>query len=339
MIPRASSWPTLLLTAITALGMIACASSPSLPPPAADHHLHIRSDTGGEALPRVQLARGKSRSELSPGRQDADDVLKEMDRHGIQQGVLLSLGYMYAIPEINFENEYRKVRQENDFVAEQAARYPDRLIAFCGISPIRDYSLKEIQRCAGMDVTGIKMHMANSGVDLDNPRHWASLEAAFREANARGLAIVIHYRPRNGGYGAAEAERFMTSLMPLASDVTVQLAHMGGGGIIDTATMSAIRRFAQDLDDYPNLYFDISAAWAREQDVPASVERIERHRNRRNVARAVEWLGTDRILFGSDWDSIEFQDTLQPLQRTQGLTAEIAKEILSNRAPYLPQVD
>jgi len=324
------------LPLILLLLMGGCATTPDWPPASVDHHMHIRSEIAGQALPRVQLARGKSRSELSPGTQDADRVLKEMDRYGIEQAVLLSLAYMYAIPEIDFENEYEKVRRENDFVAEQAARHPDRLLAFCGISPIRNYAREEIRRCGEIGVVGIKMHMANSGVELDKTEHWAALEEAFRAANDQGLAIVIHYRPRGPRYGEDLAARFMTELMPLAPDVTVQLAHMGGGGIIDAATLAAIRRFAQDINQFPNLYFDLSAAWARDRDFPASVGRRELRRNRQNVARAVEWLGAERILFASDWDSIEVRDTLHRLWRGSGLDEAQIRTILNNRAPYLP---
>jgi|GEM_PF-497750 len=313
-----------------------CASTAAGPAPVADHHSHIRSEIAGQALPRVQLARGKSRHELSRGKQTANDLIAQMDRAGIQQAAILSLAYMYAIPELRFEDEQEKVEQENDFVADQAARFPDRLVAFCGISPIREYALSEIRRCADLNTVGIKMHMANSGVDLNKQEDWEQLQAAFSKANNMGLDIIIHYRPRGPRYGRPEAERFLSELMPLASDITVQLAHMGGGGIIDAATMEAIDVFAGQIDDHPNLYFDLSAAWARDGDFSTSIGRSEGARNRARVARAIERIGTARILFGSDWDSLEIRDTLHPLWRGNGLKPEDQEAILQNRAPYLP---
>jgi predicted TIM-barrel fold metal-dependent hydrolase len=55
------------------------------------------------------------------------------------------------------------VRAENDWVAQEVARYPDRLVAFCGVSPLEDYALEEIDRCSTMqNLTGLKLHPGNA---------------------------------------------------------------------------------------------------------------------------------------------------------------------------------
>ncbi|WP_406672186.1 amidohydrolase family protein [Natronospira sp.] len=329
----------LRLVPFIALLIAGCAGTPDgLPPPVADHHIHIRSESGARALPRVQLARGERPGDLSRGIQDADILLRQMDRYRIDQAVILSLGYMYAIPEIRFENEYHKVKRENDFVLEQARRFPERLVAFCGISPIADYALEEVQRCAESGATGIKLHLANSDVDLHDAEELAALASVFAAAEQQSLAIVIHLRPRGSRYGVEEAEIFLEHVLPKAPTVPVQLAHLGGGGIVDTDTLRAIERLARDLPQHDNLWFDISAAWARDRDYAGDTAgRTAHRRNRHNVAQAVSLIGAERILFASDWDSLEVRETLRPLRRGSGLSREQQQQILNNRAPYLPE--
>ncbi len=304
-------------------------------PPLADHHVHLRSEIAAVDLPRVQLARGYSHHELSPGLQDADDLIRQLDQRGIHYAAILSLGYMYALPDINFEDEYARVRRENDFTAEQAAAYPHRLVAFCGISPLADYALKEIERCAGLSVVGIKMHMANSGVELDRDSHFQALADAVARANALDLALVIHLRPRGPRYDKAWVQQFLDEIMPLAPDVTVQLAHMGGGGGMDRATRQAVAVLAAGASDFPNLYFDLSGAFLRDQDVPATHKGPPQQRmNRRAVADAIRQLDPERVLFGSDWDSLRYRDTLEPAWRMPGLSRESLKTVLCGLAPY-----
>jgi len=45
-------------------------------------------------------------------------------------------GYQFGNPNRPpVEDEYAKVRAENDWTSEQIARYPDRLRGFCGLNP------------------------------------------------------------------------------------------------------------------------------------------------------------------------------------------------------------
>ena len=41
------------------------------------------------------------------------------------------------------------MKEENDWTREQAALYPERLTAICGVNPFeKEYALAEIERCA-----------------------------------------------------------------------------------------------------------------------------------------------------------------------------------------------
>src|ERR1043165_2808035 len=84
---------------------------------------------------------------VGPGNVDA--LIKNLDAAGIQRAAVLSAAYWFGSPfHPNVENELAKVRAENDWNADQAARYPGRLIAFMSVNPLKDYALAELERCA-----------------------------------------------------------------------------------------------------------------------------------------------------------------------------------------------
>src|SRR5205823_10805857 len=140
------------------------------------------------------------------------------DSAGIRRAVVLSVAYQYGNPMRTVENEYERVKAENDWTSQQVAQYPDRLRAFCGVNPLKDYALGEIARCAKDPQLhyGLKLHFGNSDVQVHEPRQVEQLRRVFRAANDNGMAIVVHmhasisnHRP----YGADEARIFLNDIL------------------------------------------------------------------------------------------------------------------------------
>lgn len=77
---------------------------------------------------------------------------------------------------------------------------------------------------------GIKLHFANSNVDLRDDQHIERLKAIFREAQTLGRPIVVHMHTRRADYGAVDARRFISDVLSEAPSIHVQVAHMAGGG-------------------------------------------------------------------------------------------------------------
>ena len=124
---------------------------------------------------------------------------------------VLSVAYSWSNPSRAVASDYDHVRAENDWVAAQVARYPDRLRAFCSINPLSDYALAELDRCSKNPLlaAGLKLHFANSAVDYHNPQHLARCRQVFHAANEHQMAIVIHMRAsisRRLPYGRTEAQ-------------------------------------------------------------------------------------------------------------------------------------
>src|SRR5215213_8255178 len=72
-----------------------------------------------------------------------------LDDAGIQRGVVISTAYWYGDPRHSFTpaEAEAKTRADNDWTVAQVSKYPDRLVAFCGVSPLADYAAREIARC------------------------------------------------------------------------------------------------------------------------------------------------------------------------------------------------
>ena len=296
----------------------------ALAQPLIDYHQHLfhPADTG-----------------LAPdtGTVTADRLVAYLDSAGIRRALVLSVAYQFANPNrAPVQDEYAKVRAENDWTSAQVARYPDRLRGFCGFNPLRDYALGELERCAQDPRLsgGIKLHFGNSDVDLDNADHVKRLRRVFHEANRRGMAIVVHMRSsvtRNRPYGARQARVFLSQVLPAASRVPVQIAHLcGAGGYDDPSIDAALGVFIDAIAHHDrrmaHVYFDISGI--------AGVGEWQQ-RGDRIVAR-VRQLGLSRVLFGSD-GAVPGNSPSEYWTRFRQLpfTAAEFRTIETNIAPYM----
>lgn len=313
-----------LLAAILSVGPAAGQTAP-----VADHHQHLFSP----AIAAL-LATG------SPGFRPltAGDLVPLLDSAGIRRALVLSVAYMYGSPSRTVEDEYAKVRAENDWTGAQAAEYPDRLRAFCGFNPLKDYALEELARCARIPSLrgGIKLHFGNSDVQLDDPAHVERLRRVFRAANQHRMAIVVHLRAsisRHRPYGAAQARVFLEQLLPLVPDVPVQVAHLAGTGpgYDDPPADSAMAVLADAVQRGDprarKLWFDVASV--ADRDISPA--------NAALIVRRIRQVGVERILYGSD---AAVGDNLRPREgwavfRRLPLTEEELGRIAGNVAPYL----
>jgi uncharacterized protein len=269
---------------------------------------------------------------------DATSLIELLDAAKIRRAAVLSVAYRLGQADRKaVENEYEKVKAENDWTSRQVALYPDRLRGFCGFNPLKDYALAELERCSADPRinTGIKLHFGNSDVNLENPAHVEQLQKVFRAASARGMAIVVHLRAsisRKRPYGAKQARIFLDELVPQAPRSVIQIAHLAGaGGYQDPKVDEAMEVFVEAVrkDDarLTNLYFDVSGVagvgrWKRRADL---------------IAQRIRGVGVKRVLFGSDGfggGNLPPKNAWQVFRKLPLTEAEF-ETIESNVAPYL----
>ena len=222
---------------------------------------------------------------------DAQRLVAMLDAAHIKRAVVLSVGYWFDSPTRPLIRSAEAMQAENTWTAEQAARFPDRLIAFCSLNPVSDAAVAAMRHCtADKRFKGVKLHFGNSRVDLLNADHVRRTRELFAAANRARLPIVVHVR--NGdSYGASHARALVEELLPAAPDIPVQIAHLWGGANFSADALAvyaeavAARRPATH-----RLYFDVSdAALAASTPELAQV-----------VADRIRQIGLDRIFYGSD---------------------------------------
>lgn len=265
----------------------------------------------------------------------ADQLIEELDDAGIREGVVLSIAYWFGSPlQTPVTDEYAKVRAENDWTAQQVARYPKRLVFFCGVNPLKEYAIAELERCAKMpQMKGMKLHFANSGVDLRNPSHLEKIEKFFHAANSHGLALVVHIRSLRGDYGRDDSEIFIKQVLPVAPDIPIQLAHMAGSGPgygPDEAMAAYAEAISAGDPRTKNLYFDVTNCVTLRHD--QSQEELNL------IAKRLRQVGLKRIFFGSDMST----DTNPPpgpwwiaFRGKIPLTDDELRVIANNVPPYM----
>ena len=316
----------------------------TMPVPAADHHIHIRSEAGSEAFVKIMKElEGRDIGNLPP--LPPDEIVQALDKAGIDNGVVLSSAYFFGIPDLDFENEYERVMAENDHAMDAAANYPDRLKAFISVNPLKDYAVKEIKRCESkQNMAGLKLHLANSDLDLRNPVHVDSLRLILKEASHLDMPVIIHLFTRNPDYGRQDASIFIEQVLAEVPDLIVQIAHMGGAGLYTPNTDSVMMAFEQAVTEYPavmdeDLVFDIAAS-ARNPEIALSqgdTARAEALRqSNKMLADDIKQIGVQRVVFGTDWVGFsrapaDFTKTVRSIP----LSDMMIQKLFANRSPYL----
>lgn len=308
----------------------------AMPIRGADHHVHFRSDSSSDAWAALCEAMPGACGEGLPSRPaptSVDDFMPLLDEAGLEKASVLSIAYFFGFPglaDTRF-NDPALVRQENSFVSRQVALYPDRLVGFFSVNPLADYALDEVRYWAEEgSLAGLKLHMANSDVDLANPEHLEQLAAIFQVLDAHHLAAVVHLRNRNPEYGYQDATAFIDKVLAGAPNVSVQMAHMAGWGGYDENTDQAVQAFLDALADgrlqRAQVYFDLAAVVlpnATEEQIAALKGRLGE-------------IGADRLLFGTDWDALQSPaETLDTYQASGILDQDAWEQVTANQAPWL----
>ena len=309
----------------------ACAPNPrqltaaDIPPPIVAAHQHLISPAfASEVLHSHQIL-------------DGAGLLKLMDEAGIRRGVVLSMGYSFADERKKLPNPDRQTSEENDWTSLQMVQSHGRLIGFCGVNPLREAALAELDRCLRLPwMIGVKLHFGNSGVSLENPQHLARVQQVFALANAHHAPIVVHMRTRSDRpYVPEEAQLFLDKLLPMAPDVVVQVAHLAGSGPgFPEDAQAAFNIFAAAIERGDprtrNLYFD-------ECSVPWSGSTPEEGAQ---IARAIRRVGLKRVFFGSDMpvgDNPPPKESWEIFKAKVPLTPAEFRAIALNVPPYWPR--
>jgi predicted TIM-barrel fold metal-dependent hydrolase len=319
--------------------------------PSADHYILLQTPelmrATDAALRRIGLTPADAPPIVSA---TADQAVEALDFAGVRYGLALSGGYSWGSRErssvsvpsgdsvgVQSLDEGKRVRAENLFVAEQVARFPDRLKGACSANPLADYALEEVRHCgADARIAAFRLHLPGSGVDLTDRAHVARLRAVFEALEETGLVAVVTLRYRGEGYGAEDAEVFIQDVLAAAPRVPVQIAHMAGWGRYDAETDSAMWAFVDAFEsgtlDPDRFTFDLATVVRDDpREAGADPERARQFAEwNARLAVRIRQVGLERVVFGSDWPL--FPPVGEPRARIA-----LYREWLEERLPLKPQ--
>jgi predicted TIM-barrel fold metal-dependent hydrolase len=299
----------------------------------ADHHTHLFSPAAAERIRRIGA--------FEPVR--AADLVDVLDRDEVGWALVLSVAYFFAMPDLG-EPDRTAVAAENDWTALEVEAHPGRLRACCSVNPVAAGAIDEVERCARAGTfVGVKLHLANSDLDLRDGAHCEAIGDVFECADQHGLMVVVHMRTRRPDYGAPDVESFIEHVVPRAPRAPVQIAHAAGWGGYDSATGEAFEAFADWISARPtdarNLYFDIALTPLEyepdDHDANPSTTGQQPWHARRfdHLAQQIGRIGPDKVVFGTDWPIVRPAHFLSNLQKHLPLDADSFDRLLQTTTP------
>jgi len=176
-----------------------------------------------------------------------------------------------------------RLQRRNAWTCEIAREHP-QLIAFIGLDPSMSERemLDEIEARCGDGARGVKLHPAAQRFYPNDKR----LAPVYARATELGWPVIFHSGAFALGPAATDQAtlRYFPPLLKAFPDLTVVLGHMGFG---DFDTCAAI------VADFPNAMFDCCFTVNGTDPSPAISDD--------EAAAAFRRVGTDRVMFGSDY--------------------------------------
>lgn len=257
--------------------------------------------TGKSIDAHAHFESGSSPGRIQPKVSGRPDVLLEqMDGAGVERAVLL------VVPP---GPDLVTVRELHDQVAALLRSRPGRFIAIGAVQPSDgEAGLRELERIAALGYRGVKL--SPSKLELGTPEVQAFV------ARATALKLVVYIE--GWWLGAAHETGKLALAFPQGRFV---LTHMGGIRFDDVLVF----RLLELYPFYPrNVWFDLSAVAPLYVDTPYAAQL-------RWVCRSV---GTDRVLFGSDFPLTNLEPALRAVRRL-GFTRQEEQAILYDNADTL----
>ena len=230
-----------------------------------------------------------------------EDLIASMDKAGVD--ISITVGWPWASNEICAEH--------NDYLAESAIRYPDRIRWLGIVNPAADGAINEITRCVDMDACGFgEINADGQNFSWSQREHYQDVITAIA---ARGLPVMTHTSEPVGhiypGKGLAHPQEILTAIetVPVVRWV---LAHWGGG-------LPFYELMPEVKVACANVNYD-SAATSFLYD-PA----VFRH--------VIDIVGIEKVVFGSDWPVLA-QGRLIARIREAGLSPDKLEAVLGGNA-------
>ena len=235
----------------------------------------------------------------------ADELISSMDKAGIDISVIVNIGW----------TTHELCVETNDYILESIARYPRRLIGFCTVQPYSyEAALTEIERCARAGVRGVGE--IRPDIQLFDLRDDEVIEPLIKVIREHQMILLTHASEPVGHHYPGKGAITPETLYPFISsypDIPIVCAHWGGG-LPFYALMPEVKQAMS------NVFFDTAASPLLYS--PQIYNQV------------ISLLGTEKILFGSDYPLLEQKRLLKEI-RSLNLPEATEDLILAGNAQKL----
>ena len=207
---------------------------------------------------------------------------------------------------INYWAIYHAPDEGNDYIAEFVKRYPDRLIGFACIVP-RWYktAVQEVERAVNeLDMKGLKLHPTANAWHANSPLVYPVIEKAI-ELN---LPMLFH-----SGKDEYSHPHNLGELAKRYPEAVFIMGHMGEEAVIEGIEVAR---------QYENIFLDTTGSY--------NLYRI--------LHRAIDRVGEDRIVFGSDFPAYNPGPEIAKV-RDVGLTDRQVEKIMGENMARLLKIE
>jgi predicted TIM-barrel fold metal-dependent hydrolase len=225
-----------------------------------------------------------------------EDLILQMDMAGVDMAVVLAVA--------TEKNNLPHTQKYNDFIADAVKMAPRRLIGFGSVHPLDGKkALRELDRFPDLHLKGIKLHPLLQNFRCNIPE----MDLIAEKAKDLKIPILIHsHFPCNTEF--EQLYNFVVS----HPDTQIILAHMGGHRFLDCYVFAERRNPGTD-----NVYFDVSSVSSLFGRSPYT----------RHLKWLIEKMGSDRVIFGSNYPRYQLVDALSAFDELE-LSFEDSQQIL-----------
>ena len=235
----------------------------------------------------------------------SDDLLAAMDRDGVDQAVVMGMGW----------TDHQVAVEANEYIIQTVGDNPGRLTGFCSVNPgWGEPAVTEAQRCFDAGLVGIgELHADTQGFDITDV---AAMAPVMELARSDRLPVLVHASEPVGheypGKGGPTPDKLYRFIQNFPGNVII-CAHWGGG-------LPFYSLMPEVKESLKNVYFDSAATpFLYRPEVFGAVS---------------ELAGAGKVLFASDFPLLEMSRPLEQA-RNAGLAADVEAALLRGNAAKL----
>ena len=233
------------------------------------------------------------------------ELLQNMDEEEIHKSVIF--GFPWQKSDL--------FKKHNDYILESVQLYPDRFIGFCCFDPLSKKAAEETEKCLKAGCSGVG-ELAVYGQDF-TPEIISAFNDTMAVSASFDVPFLIHSNEPLGHQYPGKQPMTLKGLFGLLNKFPsnkIVLAHWGGGIFFYSLMKKAIKKALK------NIWFDTAASpYLYEQDI---------------YKKAVEIIGPEKILFGSDFPLIKPSRYFKEME-SAGLSSESIDMIKGGNAVHL----